>query len=96
MGAIKSDITGASQKATALKKATDKLVKSSSVTTDTQTTVTGNTNALEAIKLAQQTSQQIAQAISSASANIQSVAQNFEALDQKTSQNFTKSLGGFK
>lgn len=62
---IKSDLSGAQQKATALKSATDIMIQSSSITneTDTQTTVAGNTNAQEAIQIAQGTAKQISLAI---------------------------------
>lgn len=91
---IKSDFGGAQSKATALKNATDSILQSASLTNDTQTTVNGNTNAQEAITAAQETAKQIAAAISLASANIQSVAEDFEALDQSISQTMRASIGG--
>lgn len=91
---IKSNLGSASQKATALKNATDQLVQQSSVSTDSQTTVAGNTNAKEAITKAQQTATKIAQAIHTASGNIQSVAKDFEAMDNELSRSFD--LGGGK
>lgn len=91
---IKSDFGGASQKTTALKNATDSILQSASSTNDTQTTVSGNTSAQEAITTVQETAKQIAVAISLASANIQSVAENFEALDQSISQTMRSSIGG--
>jgi type VII secretion effector (TIGR04197 family) len=91
--AIKSDFTGASQKATALKSATDKLIQSASITEDTKTTVAGNTNAQEAIATAQETATQIAQAIFLASSNLQSVAKEFEALDQKVALTMMQPFG---
>lgn len=91
---IKSDLGGAQLKATALKNATDSILQSTSPTNDSQTTVRGNTNAQEAITVAQETAKQIAAAISLASANIQSVAKNFEALDQSISQTMRSSIGG--
>lgn len=91
---IQSDFAGASQKATALKGATDKLIQSSSITKDTQTTVTGNTNAQEAITTAQETAKKIAQAVFQASSNLQSVAKDFEAMDQNVANTMFNSLEG--
>jgi type VII secretion effector (TIGR04197 family) len=93
---IQSDLAGASQKATALKNATDKLIQSSSVLEDTQTTVAGNTNAQEVIKLAQETATQIAQAVFFASSNLQSVAKDFEAMDENVANTMFNSLGGLE
>jgi type VII secretion effector (TIGR04197 family) len=93
---IQSDLAGASQKATALKNATDKLIQSSSVSEDTQTTVAGNTNAQEVIKLAQETATQIAQAVFFASSNLQSVAKDFEAMDENVANTMFNSLGGLE
>ncbi|MTD40260.1 TIGR04197 family type VII secretion effector [Erwinia sp. CPCC 100877] len=90
---IQSDFTGASQKATALKGATDKLIQSASITKDTQTTVAGNTNAQEAITTAQETATKIAQAVFQASSNLQSVAKEFEALDQRVANTMIRGLG---
>lgn len=92
--AIKSDFGGAQEKATALKNATDNILQSTSLTNDTQTTVSGNINAQEAITAAQETAKQIAAAISLASVNIQSVAEDFEVLDQSISQTMRLSIGG--
>lgn len=89
---IQSDMGTASQKATALKDATDQLIQQSSVSTDNQTTVAGNAKAQEAITKAQQTATKIAQAIHTASGNIQSVAKDFEAMDNELSRSFD--LGG--
>jgi type VII secretion effector (TIGR04197 family) len=93
---IQSDLAGASQKATALKNATDTLIQSSSVSEDTQTTVAGNTNAQEVIKLAQETATQIAQAVFFASSNLQSVAKDFEAMDENVANTMFNSLGGLE
>lgn len=94
MSTIKSDLSGASLKATALKNATDSISQSALPTTDTQTTVLGNSSALNAIEAAQTTAQQIASAVSLASANIQSVAENFEAMDNQVGKNFRNNSGG--
>jgi type VII secretion effector (TIGR04197 family) len=92
--AIKSDLTGASQKAIALKNATDRLIHQSRISNDTQTTVVGNDNAQEAITTAQETATKIAQAVFLASSNLQSVAKDFEALDQTVAKTIFKPLGG--
>ncbi|MGX7203139.1 type VII secretion effector [Enterococcus plantarum] len=92
--AIQSDLAGASQKATALKNATDKLIQQSNINSDTQTTVVGNDNAQEAITTAQETATKIAQAVFLASSNLQSVAKDFEALDQTVANTIFKPLGG--
>ncbi|KPG72101.1 TIGR04197 family type VII secretion effector [Enterococcus sp. RIT-PI-f] len=81
---VQSDLAGASEKATALKIATDKLIQQTSITNDTQTTVSGNSNAQEVITTAQETATKIAQAVFTASNNLQSVAEDFQALDVNT------------
>ncbi|MBC1358337.1 TIGR04197 family type VII secretion effector [Listeria booriae] len=93
MSRIQSDLDGASIKATALKNATDSIVASISITTDTQTTVAGNNSAVESIKIAQETAQQIARAVATASSNIQSVASSFEAVDKKVGEGLTQAIG---
>ncbi len=95
MSTIKSDLGDASLKATALKNATDSISQLPSVETDTQTTVMGNVSAQQAIRSAQNTAQQIADAVSLASANIRSVAEQFEAMDNQVEQNIKKNSGGF-
>lgn len=96
MSTFQSDLFGAREKATALMTATNTLTQSVSVTKDTQTTVAGNQNAHQAIDLAKNTATGIAQAIVSASNNIKSVAEDFEAMDQQTRSLFTSPLGGIK
>lgn len=95
MGQLKSDLGGASQKATALKNATDTLTQPVVTTADTQTTVAGNTNGQAAIKSAQDKAKQLANAVTKASTNIQSVAKEFEALDAKVAQSLPKPLGDY-
>ncbi|WP_034559985.1 TIGR04197 family type VII secretion effector [Carnobacterium gallinarum] len=95
MEQLKSDLGGASQKATALKNATNTLIQPVVITEDTQTTVTGNTNKQAAIKSAQDKAKQIANAVVKASSNIQSVAKEFEALDEQIGQNLPKPLGDY-
>lgn len=94
--AIQSDLAGASQKATALKNATDKLIQQSNINNDTQTTVVGNDNAQEAITTAQETATKIAQAVFLASSNLQSVAKDFEALDQSVANTLFKPIAGLR
>lgn len=91
---IKSDFTRATQKATALKNATDRLIQQSTITNDTQTTVAGNSNAQEAITTAQETATKTAQAIVIASNNLQSVAEDFQALDANVANTLFKPIGG--
>ncbi|MGX7417425.1 TIGR04197 family type VII secretion effector [Carnobacterium gallinarum] len=95
MEQLKSDLGGASQKATALKNATNTLIQPVVITEDTQTTVTGNTNGQVAIKSAQDKAKQIANAVVKASSNIQSIAKEFEALDEQIGQNPPKPLGDY-
>lgn len=91
---ILSDLAGASQKATALKNAADKLIQQSNINNDTQTTVAGNTNAQEALAAAQETAAKTAQAVFAASNNLQSVAEDFQALDVNVANTMFKPLGG--
>ncbi|MBC1604158.1 TIGR04197 family type VII secretion effector [Paenilisteria rocourtiae] len=93
MSKLQSDLDGASLKATALKNATDSLISSVSITTDSQTTVAGNKSAGDSIKMAQEVAQQIASAVATASSNIQSVASSFEAVDKKAGQGLEQSIG---
>lgn len=92
--AIKSDLAGASQKATALRNATDRLIQQSSINNDNRTTVAGNTNAQVAITAAQETATKVAQAVFTASNNLQSVAKDFEVLDQTVAKTLFKPIGG--
>ncbi|MBS7576948.1 MULTISPECIES: TIGR04197 family type VII secretion effector [unclassified Enterococcus] len=86
MAGISSDLGNAQAKATALKNATEKLEQTHTVTTDTKTTISGNTNAQEVIQQAKNATTQISEAILTASDSIHSVAKEFEAMDQKASQ----------
>lgn len=94
MTGIKSNFGNASQKATALKNATDKLIQPTSISNDNQTTVSGNLRAQEVIQQAQETARQVAEAILTASSNLQSVAEGFQAMDQQIEQSLSQSLGG--
>ncbi|WP_088840419.1 TIGR04197 family type VII secretion effector [Listeria sp. ILCC797] len=87
---IQTDGNVAKEKATALKNATDNLVQTLTIEQDNQTTVSGNSDAHEATKKAQDTAKKIAEAIMKASSDIQSVSQEFEALDAQIIQ----TLGG--
>lgn len=93
MSTINSDLSGARQKATALKSATDSLSQSIVATTDTQTTVLGNAEALKTITSAQITAKAIASAVSLAAANIQTVAENFDAMDNQAAQALRGNIG---
>ncbi|EOL43048.1 type VII secretion effector [Enterococcus phoeniculicola] len=91
---ILSDLTGATQKATALKNATDRLIQQTTITNDTQTTVAGNSNEQEAVTTAQETAIKIAQAVVIASNNLQSVAEDFQALDVNVANTMFQPIGG--
>lgn len=95
MGQLQSDLAGASQKATALKKATDTLSQSVTLVTDTQTTIIGNSDAQQALQSSQDRTKKIARAISTASGNIQSVAKEFEALDAQIAHSLPKPLEAY-
>lgn len=86
MGEIKSNKVVASACATDLANAVDALTNGSTATKDSSTTVAGNQDAHDAIDLAKQTAGQVAAAVQSAAANIQSVADEFEAVDQAIRQ----------
>jgi type VII secretion effector (TIGR04197 family) len=94
MTAISSDLGNAQAKATALKNATERLKQTHIVTTDTKTTVSGNTNVQEVIQQAKTATTQISEAILIASDSIHSVAKEFEAMDQKASQELFESKYG--
>ncbi|WP_413509240.1 TIGR04197 family type VII secretion effector [Carnobacterium maltaromaticum] len=95
MEQLKSDLSGASQKATAIKNAINTLIQPVVIADDAKTTVTGNTNGQLSIKSAQDKAKQIANAVVKASNNIQSVAKEFEALDEQIGQNLPKPLGDY-
>ncbi|MGM0216297.1 TIGR04197 family type VII secretion effector [Enterococcus sp. AZ109] len=92
MAGISSDIGQAQQKATALRSASETLSTSASVNKDTQTTVIGNQSAHEAIDSLSSAAQRVASAVNSASGSIQSVAQNFQAIDQSGKNLFRRDL----
>ncbi|EUJ26943.1 hypothetical protein MFLO_13765 [Listeria floridensis FSL S10-1187] len=81
MTKITSDLGQASEKATALQQAVSSLPTTVTVAKDEQTTVAGNTRAHEAIQAEMDATIQIAEALTTASANLQSVAQAFAAKD---------------
>ncbi len=93
MSIIKSDLHIAQQKATALEEAAHRLQNHIGVENDTKTTVSGNSRAQEAIELAKDTAKQLSLAISTASQNIQSVAEEFQVLDE-TIRNLSNNVGG--
>lgn len=93
---IKSDFNGASQKATALKSATDTLIQAVSITNDTQTTILGNASAQEVIQSAQNLSQLIAISVLTASKNVRSIAKDFEVLDKQAEITFKQLNRGIK
>lgn len=86
---ITSDLSGAQQKATEIKSAVSVLSSTSTINNDSRTTVAGNANAQEVIERVQGTTQKIMEAINSASSNLQSVAEEFAAVDKKGSDIFS-------
>lgn len=96
MTTFRSDLGQAQQRATTVKHATVQLTTpSASITTDNQTTISGNSNAYEVIQIAQNSAQQIAAAITLAVTSLQRVASDFEALDNELSRSFA-GIGGIK
>ncbi|EUJ33007.1 hypothetical protein MFLO_05320 [Listeria floridensis FSL S10-1187] len=88
MAPITSDLGQASEKATALQQAVSSLQTTATVSKDEQTTVAGNKNAHEAIQAEADAVMHIAQALTAASANLQSVAQEFAAKDEELGSAF--------
>lgn len=84
--AISSDLDVASSRASALRNASSSLQRSVSVDKDHQTTIRGNEKAFGAINEAHQTAQSIVNAINGASAQLQTVATNFQATDNEASR----------
>ena len=87
---IQSDLGVAKQCANQLKTACDSIVKTKTVSRDNQTTLTGNTQAHEAINELQATSANIARVVNQSIKQLQTVATNFEADDQLLSRQFFK------
>ncbi|GFH41466.1 type VII secretion protein [Lactococcus hodotermopsidis] len=80
---LKSNVGTAQAKATSLKNAVTDILEFCVVTQDSQTTVSGNMTAYEAIQKEDSLSKQVGLAVKSASENIHSVAIEFEALDKE-------------
>lgn len=91
-GEINSNKQVAYQYATDIFLAMDLLKDASAVQEDHQTTVAGNENAKEAIKLAKSTATDIANAVGRASNNLKSVANEFEAADATIRQLMQSSM----
>lgn len=79
---IKSDILIAQQLATSLKNGGDGLASVSNASKDEKTKLLGNYSAHHAIDLSQSKAKAISEAIQSACTNIQSVAEQFQAVDE--------------
>ncbi|MGG5369412.1 TIGR04197 family type VII secretion effector [Enterococcus sp. AZ196] len=88
--AVKSNLGVAQQRASALKSAADSLTSGGVPTSDSQTTVAGNTSAQNAVKSTINGVKKVMAAVNSASSNINSVAKNFEAIDQAGKELFTR------
>jgi len=79
---IKSDILIAQQLATSLKNGGDGLASVSNASKDEKTKLLGNDSAHHAIDLSQSKAKAISEAIQSTCTNIQSVAEQFQAVDE--------------
>lgn len=87
---VKSNLGVAQQRASALKNAVNSLLSNGTITSDTQTTVAGNKSAQNAIKSTIKAIKIVAETTTTASNNINSVAKNFEAIDQAGKELFTR------
>jgi type VII secretion effector (TIGR04197 family) len=95
MAYIKSNTGTASLIATSIARSLDGLSTGGIITSDTQTTISGNTTAAEAIQAMSDTTNSVLQAVGQASTNLQSIAADFEAMDQATRAIFTSPLPTF-
>lgn len=94
MSTVTSDLGQATEKATALHQAVSILQKQGTTTTkDEETTVGGNTQAHTAIQAEGKAVSQIASALTTASTNLQSVAEAFAAKDVELGANLS-AIGG--
>lgn len=94
MSTVASDLGQASEKATALQQAVSSLQgQGKTITKDEETTVGGNTQAHTAIQAEGEAVSQIASALTTASTNLQSVAEAFAAKDAEIGANLS-SIGG--
>lgn len=84
MSQIQSSAGEAQAYATSLSGAGQTLSGVATATQDSQTTVAGNANAHSAISLAQSTASSVAATLTSAIANVGSVAEAFRVVDQDT------------
>lgn len=83
MTTIKSQLTVAQHHATNFSEKGSNLTTVGDVSKDEETTVAGNARAHEVLELAKTAREQISEMISTASTNISSAAEGFEAVDQK-------------
>lgn len=88
MGTIKSDKEVAQTHATALSTTSEGLSSQISVTKDEMTTVQGNNTAKDLIDNLISVSTEIKSAIQTAGSNLQSVASDFEVVDQAGADSF--------
>lgn len=96
---IKSNMETAQSIATSIASSLDELSRGGVVTSDSQTTISGNTNAGEAIQAMSDAQSYVLQAVGQASKNLQSVASEFEAADKTARDamtNLIPSLSGRK
>lgn len=92
MSNIKSDSGVAQAIATSIASSLSSLNQGSFITKDTQTTVSGNSNAQRAITQLTTFNTSLVQAVTQANNNIRSVAAEFKAVDQKISQISTNQM----
>jgi type VII secretion effector (TIGR04197 family) len=95
MANIKSNTGTANLIATSIARSLDGLSTGGVITSDTQTTISGNTTAAEAIQAMSDATNSVLQAVGQASINLQSIAADFEAMDQATRAIFTSPLPTF-
>lgn len=88
MKEIKSDILIAQQLGAALRTGAEALISIADVYKDEQTKLLGNDSAHHAIELSQSKAKDISVAIQSVCTNIQSVAEEFQAIDEASASRF--------
>lgn len=90
MGGLKNNTTLAVERATALARAIESLSNSGQISKDSQSTISGNRNAHDAIDLAQRTAIQMNTVISAMSQNINHLSSAFHAMDQRAAAQLSR------
>lgn len=93
MAQIQSSRSVAQGHATAFTQYSQALSDVAKAAEDEMTTVAGNTNARNLIRLSEQAADQVAQSVLDMVANVHSVVNEFEALDQSVATRFPGSGG---